>query len=389
MRGVWLLAVRHAVHNRVATVVLVLCIGVVMFLPWAAEMVVSRFQSELTSRAAHVPLVAGAKGSKFDLALSTMFFRESELATIPMSELREIQGWRMGVAVGVSTRFTAHGWPLVGVGREYFERQGLEPSEGTLPLVMGDVVLGSDAAEALGLGAGDVLFSDQRELYDIAKPPALKMRVCGVLAPMGTPDDMAAFVDLKTTWLLEGIAHGHVEATSVDRAMVIGETEGQVVLSPALIEANEVTSDNLASFHMHADDSGLPLTSILFYPEDERAATIIKARVNRSDAYQMVSATGVMDELLAYVFRVKALLDSLSVVLGACTVVLTGLVVTLSLRLRARELEALHRIGCSRFTTVRLVGAELGVILLASAGLAAAGVLVAGAIVGNAIWVIG
>jgi putative ABC transport system permease protein len=180
-----------------------------------------------------------------------------------------------------------------------------------------------------------------------------------------------------------------VEATSVDRAMVIGEAEGQVVLSPALIEANEVTSDNLASFHMHADDSGLPLTSILFYPEDERAATIIKARVNRSDAYQMVSATGVMDELLAYVFRVKALLDSLSVVLGACTVVLTGLVVTLSLRLRARELEALHRIGCSRFTTVRLVGAELGVILLASAGLAAAGVLVAGAIVGNAIWVIG
>jgi putative ABC transport system permease protein len=277
----------------------------------------------------------------------------------------------------------------VGIGREYFEKQSLSPSAGTLPLVMGDVVLGATMAADLGLGPGDALFSDQRELYDIAKPPALRMRVCGVLARKGTPDDDAAFVDLKTTWILEGVAHGHIEATSVDESLVIGEAKGQIVLSPALIESNEVTGENLASFHVHADETGLPLTSILFYPNDQRAATIVRSRVNRSDAYQMVSASVVVEELLAYVFRVKALLDSLAAVLGACTVVLTGLVVALSLRLRARELEALHRIGCSRWTTVRLVGAELAVVLLLSAGLAAAGVAVAGVIVGDAVWVIG
>ena len=386
MRGVWLLAVRHAQRNRVATVVLTLCLAVTLVLPGASQVVVSRFRSELTRRADATPLVAGTRGSKLDLAISAMFFRESDLPTIPVSELTAIREAGMGVAVGMSTRFTARGRPLVGTGAEYFERRGLAAVRGSLPLVIGDVVLGADVADELGLGPGDTLYSDQRELYDIAKPPALKMRVCGVLGRSGTPDDGAAFVDLKTTWLLEGIAHGHVEATSVDESLVIGRTEDQVVLSPALIEANEVTTDNLASFHIHATEDELPLTAVLFWPADEKGATIVRARVNQSDGYQMVSPRGVVDELLASVFRVKSLLDALGVVLGASTVVLTGLVVVLSLRLRAREMATLHRIGCGRFTTARLVGAELGVILGVSVVLAVGGVVVVSAVAADLLW---
>lgn len=377
MRGVLLLAVRHVMHNRVASVVLTLCIAVTLLLPGASQVVVMQFQSALTNRAEQVPLVAGTKGSRFDLALSTMFFRESELSTIPMGELEALRESGMGVAVGMSTRFTTRGRPLVGIGREYFEQQRLTTSDGTLPLLIGDVVLGARLAATLKLSTGDQLSSDQRDEYNIATPPSIMLHVCGVLEPRGTPDDDAAFVDLKTIWLLEGISHAHEDASSVDPALVLGEADGQRVLSQALIEDNTVDDDNVASFHMHADASTLPLTSILFFPNDERAATIIKARVNRSDAYQMVSPTRVVDELLAYVFRVKALIDTLSIVLGACTVLLTGLVVTLSLRVRARELETLNRIGCSRFTTVSLVGLELLVILLISGAVAVAGTVVA------------
>lgn len=373
-------------HNRVATVVLTACVALALWLPGVSQVVVTRFERALRARAEMAPLVAGAKGSKFDLALSTMFFREGALKTIPTAELKALQGEGMGVAVGMSTRFTTHGKPLVGVSAEYFEKRGLRAESGTLPLLLGDVVLGSSLASSLGLGAGDTLFSDQRELYDISKPPSLKMHVSGVLVRSGSPDDEAAFVDLKTVWVLEGIAHGHTEATAVDDSLVLGKAEGQVVLSQALIEYNEVTAENLASFHMHADEGALPLTAVLFYPRDEKASTMAKARVNRSDAYQMVSPSAVVDELLSYVFRVKALLDTLAVVLGASTVLLAGLVVALSLRLRTRELETLHRIGCSRFVTWQLVGTELAAIVTVSVALAGIGVMAAGFVGGRLLW---
>ena len=60
-------------------------------------------------------------------------------------------------------------------------------------------------------------------------------------------------------------------------------------------------------------------------------------------------------------------------VLGVSTILLTALVVLLSLRLRSREMETLNRIGASRFTTVKLIGAELAVIILLALALAAAG----------------
>ncbi len=69
MRGVILLAVRHAMHNAVASVVLVLCLTVTLLLPGASQVVVMRFQQELTSRAEHAPLVAGSKRTRIDLVL--------------------------------------------------------------------------------------------------------------------------------------------------------------------------------------------------------------------------------------------------------------------------------------------------------------------------------
>ena len=47
------------------------------------------------------------------------------------------------------------------------------------------------------------------------------------------------------------------------------------------------------------------------------------------------------------------------------------LVFALSLRLRQRELQTIFRLGCSRATIVRLLGAEILLILLAAAALSA------------------
>ncbi len=374
MKGIWLLSWRHALHNRAQTIILVLCIASTIFLPLATSILVSDYERQLDARADATPLVAGARGNRFDLTLSALYFRQSALPTIPWSELQSLHDAQQGVAVPLHVRFTAHGHPVVGTTPEYYEERGLVPLHGTAPLVIGDCLLGATVADTLALAPADTLFSDVVEVYDITKPPALKMRVSGILPATGGPDDNAVFVDVKTGWVLEGLAHGHEDvAQEVDEALVLGRAEGEVVLSPAFIEYHEVTSANVAQYHFHGAIAEMPLSAILVFPRDAKAGTLLKARWNLSPTWQMVAPREVIDDLLSFVFRIKSFLDAFSGVLAASTAAMTVLVLLLSLRVRKREMETLDRIGCSRYTAAWLQGSELVLVVAASFVLAVIG----------------
>lgn len=376
MKGVWLLSWRHTLHHRGRTIILTLCIAVSLFLPAAANRLIGRYRSELVARADATPLVAGAKGNRFDLTLAALYFRQSELDTVPYSECVNVSHEGLGIGIPLNVRFTAREkYPIVATSPEYFELRGLRAASGRLPTTIGEVAVGHDVAEAEDLAVGSYLFSNQREQLELSIPSALKMRVCGVLSEADTPDNEAVFVDIKTAWILEGLAHGHDDDEKLDPSLTIGRSEQTVVYSGKLIEDNEVTTENIDSFHVHGDDSLLPLSGFLVVPRDAKSGTILKARLNASAAYQMVVPRAVIDDLMAFVFRIKSMFDTLSAVLAGCTVLLTGLVITLSLRLRAREMDTLNRIGCSRFTVVRLYAVELAIIVILSALIAGAGVL--------------
>jgi len=373
--GVWYLSLQHALHRRGQTGILVACLGVTLFLPAAADVLLARYERDLRARAAGTPLVLGSRGNRFDLTLAALYFRASELEPVPTAELARIRDAGLGVAVPIHARFTARGHPVVGTSPEYFELRGLAARDGALPLFVGEAALGANVARKLGLGPGEALFSDQKELYDISKPPALKMRVCGVLAEAGTPDDDAVFVDVKTAWILEGLAHGHGDVTKeVDESLVLGRTDDSVTVSLALIEYNEVTPENAASFHVHTGPGALPLTAILVFPPDDKARTVLKARVNAEHEYQMLVPSEVIADLLAFVFRIKSLFDTVTAVLAVTTLALTTLVVLLSMRLRRAEMRTLDRIGASRFTVAKLYATEIALVLVGSALLAGAGV---------------
>lgn len=378
MRGAWLLSLKHALYHRPQTVILTFCLAVPIFVPLATAILIEVYETDLTARAASTPLVAGARGNRFDLTLAALYFRQREMDTIPFGKLDELQRAVRGIAVPIHSRFTARGWPVVGTSPEYFEQRGLRAVRGTLPLQLGDVVLGATVATDLDLGPGAALFSDPTELYDIAKPPALKMRVCGVLSRSGSPDDDAVFVDVKTTWILEGLAHGHVQVEKLPRELILGRSPEVVAVSPAMIEYNEVTPENIASFHYHGDSAALPLTAILFFPADAKAGTIAKARTNASKTWQMLVPSEVIADLMAFVFRIKALFDRFSALLGVCMVLMTLLVVLLSMRVRAGEMLTLNHIGCSRSMVAKLYAYEI--LLIASTS-----VLIAGLATG-AVW---
>lgn len=375
MRGVLHLSLRRLRHYRLQSAIIVACLALALFLPIASERLIARYDRDLGARAATTPLLAGARGSRFDLVLAALYFRGVELEPLRAAELEALRASDAALVVPLHLRFRARGRPLVATSREYFEQRALRAASGSLPLMIGECVLGARVAEELDLGVGDTLFSDPREHYDIAKAPALKMRIVGVLARRGSPDDDAVFTDLATAWVLEGALHGHGEAAAVAREredLVLGAQGDHVVFSPALIEWNEITPENAASFHHHGDPAELPLSALLLFPRDEKSATLLKTRVNARSALQVVRPSEVIADLMAFVFRLKRFVDGLWALLAGTTLLWLGLVLLLSTRLRAAELETLQRLGASRGTALRLIGAELLLLTLAAGLLASA-----------------
>ena len=80
------------------------------------------------------------------------------------------------------------------------------------------------------MNVGDSVISSPGSMFDLAGVYPLKMSVVGVLAPSYTVDDEAIFVDIKTTWVIAGLAHGHQDlsqpqAESAVLRKVNGEAE--------------------------------------------------------------------------------------------------------------------------------------------------------------------
>ncbi len=358
-------------HAPGRTTILALCIAVSIAIPTLTSLLVRHYDARLAARAEATPLVAGATGNRIDLTLASLYFRRADFDPIPYARYEEVRDWRLGVAVPLNLRFSARGRPIVACSPEYYEQRRLSPASGRIPLRMGEVALGHDAALSFELAPGDALFSDQRELYDISKPAALKMNVVGILAETGGPDDRAVFVDIKSAWILEGISHGHIEADEVPEDRILARGEGNLKISEAMIEYNEVTAENEASYHYHGDTEGLPLSSILFFPRDRKSGTIARARMNANRLWQMVTPVEVVDELMSKVFQVKAFLDGVSLLVGASTALLVGLVLVLSTRMRRRELVTLHHVGFQRSTIASLLGLEVLALLAVGALLGA------------------
>ena len=372
MRGVFFLAGRYLWFNRVKSVILLGCVTITIGLPLGVRLLVARFEAGLLDRAHRTPLVVGARGSRVDLVLHALHFKVAAPGSVPMATAQEIRDTGFAEPIPLHSRYTARGYPVVGTTLSYFDFRQLRVARGTGLTRLGDCVLGADSSRGLGLEPGDRLLTDPENVFDIAGSYPVNLRVAGVLARKGTPDDGAVFVDIKTAWLVQGLAHGHQDVTtSTNDDVVLARRAGNVVANAALPQYLEVTSSNVASFHFHGDPETFPVTAILAVPADRKSETLLRGRFqDPRRAEQMLVPTTVVEELLGLVFRVKRFFDANMAMVAVSTALLLALVILLSLRLRRREMEVLFRLGCSRGLMVRLQLVEWGTLLAASAGLA-------------------
>jgi putative ABC transport system permease protein len=368
------IAWQYVRYNKIKTATLIACITLIAFLPISLELLLDESEQQLTSRATSTPLVVGAKGSALDLLMNTLYFGDEVPEMITMDASNRVTDTDLAGSIPLYVRFKARGAPIVGTTLDYFDFRGLEIERGSSLTMLGDCVLGASVAERLNLKPGDALLSSPETLFDLAGVYPLKMKVAGVLKKSHTSDDLAVFVDLKTAWIIQGLMHGHKDVTkTTDTSVILKKTKKNVSASAKLFQFTEITEENMDSFHFHGNPSAYPITAVITLPHDTKSGTILQGRfLSMKEIYQIVKPEQVIDGLLQNIFRIKNVLDSVIVIVGLATLLAIVLVFALSLRLRQREIQTIFKLGCSRMTIVRLIGAEIFIIVLTSSVLCGA-----------------
>ncbi len=228
-------------------------------------------------------LVVGPKGDALQLTLNSVYYLSQPIQNLPFTDYMEFfdQQQRaemvrryggpesLGEVAGKYSRFVAGGvaiplalgdyfdqYRVVGTTPDFFDKllhgpdvdQPFRFREGRNFEVFNEengyfeAVLGSRVAANLGYGVGDIFYPTHGDPEGKGHRDAF--RVVGVLAPTGTPNDRAAFVNLEGFYLMEGHAKP-VESEPDD--MIAGDApagtdpDGESI-RPLTIPQREVTS---------------------------------------------------------------------------------------------------------------------------------------------------
>jgi putative ABC transport system permease protein len=355
-------------YNKIKTCILVACITIIAALPLSLEILLNESEQQLAQRAELSPLLIGAKGSALDLVMNSLYFSDEIPETIDMVAVEQVRDAGLAAPIPLYVRFHARGFPIVGTTLDYFEFRQLQIEQGQQFGLLGQCVIGAEVARHLDLQPGDFIVSSPETLFNIAGIYPLKMKITGVLAPSHSADDRAVFVDILTTWVIQGLGHGHQDVTTTtDSSVILKKNAGNVTANAKLMQYSEITEENIDSFHLHGDETSFPLTTVLVLPYDQRSSTILQGRyLKKETPYQIVRPKEVIDTLMATIFKIRNVLDAAIVLVGITTLLALSLVFSLSLRLREKEIEVIFKLGCSRTTISRLLGAEILIIVLIS-----------------------
>jgi len=370
--GASYLAGRYLAFHRWKAALLVTALTLILFIPIGLRVLVRQSSEQLSSRAQATPLLLGAPGSPTELVLNSLYFSSDVPAVVSFAESGAVAETGLATPIPLYVRFRVRDQPIVGTTPEYFSFRDLRMAEGRPPAILGEAVLGAAAARSLGVGVGGHVVSSPESVFDIAGVYPLRMEVTGILEFADTPDDDAVFVDIKTAWVIEGLGHGHQDLSRPEAAPGVLKREGNVVIgNAAVVQYNEITSDNIDTFHFHGDPAAFPVTAIIAVPNDDKASALLQGRYQDSATLQIVRPETVMAELLGTVFTVERFVVAGAGIVGLATFATVLLVFLLSLRQRERERETLGRIGGSPGAIRFLMGSEIAFVLSMAVALAA------------------
>lgn len=286
------------------------------------------------------PVIAGAKGSAYQLVLNTVFLKDRPLGNISYETVDKLRKSGKAKAVyPLAFGDNYRGFPIIGVEKEIFQYKPNQKKAPWLTVKTGksfskkqEVVLGSEAARLSGLRTGDT-FHSIHGMAAAGKKHGEENKVAGILAPCGGPYDAAIFIDIRDVW----------EAHHI----------------PAWEEKGDVTA-------------------VLIQPEGYKEALQLLAEYQRNKEIQLIFPSQPVISLYHTVGQSKEFWKILISFLLILSLLMTLLIMYWSGKSRIREFALLKALGAGGGDIIKMLLGEQALLLLtgSAAGWACAWVTV-------------
>ena len=214
---------QHAL-SAIVTAASVALAGGLLLTVWVVK---TQSQAAFTGVNGGFDAVLGARGSKLQLVLNSIFHLEASPGNVEWRDFLYIQNnpnVELAVPIAVGDNF--HGWRIVGTTPDLFDESEYAPRK-KFELCAGgkwfdplrrEAVVGSFAAEKLKLKVGDKFHPFHGLIYDEHKQHAETYVVVGLLKPSNTPADRVIWIPLEGIQRMSG--HDPANATEVSSVLV-------------------------------------------------------------------------------------------------------------------------------------------------------------------------
>src|SRR5581483_11623830 len=179
--------------------------------------------------------VLGARGSKLQLVLNSIFHLESSPGNLHAPDYLDIKkNPNVALAIPIAVGDNYHGYRLVGTIPEMFEKTEyapgkhyeLEPGGNFFDPTRREAVVGSFVAQKMGLKTGDTFHPYHGLIFNERDQHSETYVVVGVLKPSNTPTDRVIWIPLEGIQKMKG--HDPKAATDVSAVLVKLRGEGAV-----------------------------------------------------------------------------------------------------------------------------------------------------------------
>lgn len=218
--SLWKIALRSLQYRRLASGLTALSISLGVALVVGVMVIHAVVDQSFKRSAQGYDLIVGAKGSRLELVLSTVYYLGKPIGKVPYDYFLELTEGRFApevdLAVPCCLGDNYQGYRVVGTtpdmfneleyrgGEKYRFREGENFGWGEYY----HAVIGATVARKTGLKVGDTFqpgHGETPEQGEKHKP----FTVVGILAPTGTPNDRALFVNIEGFWEIH--SHGHYD----------------------------------------------------------------------------------------------------------------------------------------------------------------------------------
>ncbi len=376
----WKIALRSVQHRRLSSGLTALSISLGVGLVVAVMVIHGVIDESFKRSAQGYDLIVGAKGSRLELVLNTVYHLGKPIGTIPYDYYLDLVEGRFSseVELAVPTCMGGNykGYRVVGTtpamfdeleyrdGKKYRFAKGENFSYGGFY----EGVVGATVARKTGLKVSDTfrpvhgVEAEQGEKHDA-------FTVVGILAPTGTPNDRALFINIEGFWRIH--AHEHHEGEEQSQPEHGTEADSP----PAGSQPDEHGLDDVG-------DEARRVTAILVCTDRRRIAraqALPKLINKESDAQAVAPAEEITRLFEGIVGNVQLVLLVLAVLVVMVAGI--GMMVSIynSMSERRHEIAVMRALGARRSTVMAVILMES---ILLSLGGGLLGVLLGHALTG-------